>query len=100
MQSDDAPWAGVRGEAKTQQQVSEKKKYLGAQPHGSKRPEFHRQVKADKFPPPFNTQRQTAAIHPRVLPVSAAGYSESCCPVIRCRQTCWELWRLAWSMLE
>lgn len=34
------------------------------------------------------------------VPVSAAGCSESCCPVIRCRQTCWELWRLAWSMLE
>lgn len=32
--------------------------------------------------------------------VSAAGCSESCCPVIRCRQTCWELWRLAWSMLS
>lgn len=31
---------------------------------------------------------------------SAAGCSESCCPVIRCRQTCWELWRLAWSMLS
>lgn len=35
-----------------------------------------------------------------LLPVSAAGCSESCCPVIRCRQTCWELWRLAWSMLQ
>lgn len=34
------------------------------------------------------------------LPVSAAGCSESCCPVIRCRQTCWELWSLAWSMLR
>lgn len=29
---------------------------------------------------------------------SAGGYSESC-PVFRCRQTGWELWSLAWSML-
>lgn len=33
------------------------------------------------------------------VPESAGGYSESC-PVIRCRQTGWELWSLAWSMLQ
>lgn len=32
------------------------------------------------------------------VPGSAGGYSESC-PVFRCRQTGWELWSLAWSML-
>lgn len=32
------------------------------------------------------------------VPESAGGYSESC-PVFRCRQTGWELWSLAWSML-
>lgn len=33
------------------------------------------------------------------VPESAGGYSESC-PVFRCRQTGWELWSLAWSMLQ
>ena len=33
------------------------------------------------------------------VPASAGGYSESC-PVFRCRQTGWELWSLAWSMLQ
>lgn len=31
--------------------------------------------------------------------VSAVGCLESC-PVLRCRQTCWELWSLARSMLS
>lgn len=105
MHADDVLWDGVRGEVEeTQQQVSgsEGRRNILAYIHTVISYKFFPviTVKADEFPPPFDAQRQPAGIYPRLLPVSAAGCSESCCPVIRCRQTCWELWCLAWSMLE
>lgn len=98
MQSDDGLWDGVRGEAAAGFREEEVFGRTATRFHTSRASPASQSRQASSSL--FNTQRQTAARHPRVLPVSAAGYSESCCPVIRCRQTCWELWRLAWSMLE
>lgn len=68
---------------------------------GSKKfPDLRPRNPSKSKPPPSCFPQKHPRQSPRHLPVSAAGCSESCCPVIRCRQTCWELWSLAWSMLE
>lgn len=92
-----------RGERKTQPQISGSREDILAYIHMMiSFQTLSRNQSKSTIPnsPSDKTHRHPPSIYPRLLPVSAAGCSESCCPVIRCRQTCWELWRLAWSMLE
>lgn len=103
--SDGALWVGVTGEVEeTLQQVSWSKELWLTSSQLISFLTFNsnysqgRRVSSHFFKHRLSWE-YTIHLYPEVLPVSAAGCSESCCPVIRCRQTCWELWRLAWSML-